>query len=144
MYSLEKGVNSIRLGDFKLLSNFIGEPATPENVKKICKGVAISDICLNLIKEYPREDALRQSILLAIAATKSEDFFNEIMYGFRITIRSSGEIRTNCYVDIDGYTVIHLIESWNADYQWDIQFLHPILFNEDYRYATEAVLKLCR
>lgn len=87
---------------------------------------------------------MRQSTLLAIAATKSEDFFKEVMYGFCITIRSSGEIRTNCYVDIDGYNVIHLIESWDSNHQWDIQFLHPIIFNEDYVDATEALLKLCR
>lgn len=144
MNTLEIGTHTIRPGDYTLLNQFVGEPVTPQYIQNFCKEVSFSDMFVSLVKDCPAEDVLRQSILLSIAAIKSDDFFNEIMYGFNITIRSSGELRTNCYVDIDGYTVIHLIEDWYGDSKWKIQFLHPILFTDDYLYATEAVMKLCR
>ena len=142
--TLSEGIHTITDAEYKLLNKFSDRTVDPQYLASFCKEISVSEWGFSALQEYPMDEILHKAIIMAFAALKSDNISNKLMYGFNITIRSSGDWRNNCYIDIGSFTVIHLIEDWYGDSKWKIMFLSPALFTDEFNYAEEAVLKVCR
>lgn len=145
MNSLLLGVQYITKVDRECLS-FCGEQVTEKQILTFLDNLRISDACLSHLALFPAPKVLRNSILLAFAAMKSEDFPERTVYGFRIAIRSKVLIDRKVFLDADGENILYAVTSQEEPGKWEIRHISPRIFSEFYLYRDAfitAVLKAC-
>lgn len=134
-------MNYLTQNDLKLLEDFIGEPAIPDRVIQKLSRTRISSACAALASDVPHNILARSLILLEIAALESNTFSKHNVDGYSISVRTSGDLKTNIYIEVNNVPVIQMVEEWDGDYDWSVLFVNPnISYNN---YALEAILKAC-
>ena len=83
----------------------------------------------------------RSLLLLEIAALESNTFSKHNVDGYSISVRTSVDLKTNIYIEVDNVPVIQMVEEWDGDYDWSVLFVNPNLSYNNY--ALEAILKAC-
>ena len=127
--------------DLKLIKDLIGEPTIPDRVVQKFLRTRISSSYAALARNVPHNILTRSLILLEIAALESNTFSNHNVDGFSISVRTSGDLKTNIYIEVDNVPVIQMVEEWDGDYDWSVLFVNPNLSYNNY--ALEAILKAC-
>ena len=123
--------------DLRLLKNLIGEPAIPDRVMKKISRTRISTICRALASDVPDSILARSLLLLEIAALESNTFSRYNMNGSSISVRKSGDVRTNIYIDVDNVPVFQMCQEFSSDYDWSVLFINPTISYDNY--SLEAI-----
>ena len=135
----------IAKADRKLI-RFTRCPVKKKHIRLFCRNLSLSDECFIALAKYFGPKTMRNTVLLALAAIKSDDFTCFLIKSFCITVRTwTAEEKTIYEIDTDGRTIIQVTESSCGHSIWEVQYVNPIVLSDEYaedKYL-EAVLVAC-
>lgn len=145
MRNLRTAAKYVTKHDRRLI-RFAGCPVKKKHIRLFCRNLYCTDECSTALRQFSAPDILRYTVLLALAAIKSEDFSTAVIRGFRIAVRTETSDGETLYeIRTDGRTIIQVKKPACRNPFFLVQYINPIVLADEYALSgyMDTLLAVC-